>query len=185
MRTYDCSSRRRSCTSPPTTPRPGLDLHRRPDVRRDGPDPERSRGDREVARPRGPSHPAEFLATARDLMTHPPLDRLEAYVHAEADVTGRLLMEAHLAFCSSCSARVADHRPMAGSLPPATLGDQLDLPPFGRVWTAVSEAEVARPRAMATVLPSPLLTTLPRPHARRWVTIAWPKRVRVALLIRD
>ena len=118
-------------------------------------------------------------------MTHPPLDRLEAYVHAEADVTGRLLMEAHLAFCSSCSARVADHRPMAGSLPAATLGDQLDLPPFGRVWTAVSAAEVARPRAMATVLPSPLLTALPQPHTRRWVTIAWPKRVRVALLIRD
>src|SRR5262249_58319778 len=128
------------------TPGPGLDLHRRPDVRRDGAGPERSRGDREVARARGPSYSAEFLPTARDLMTHPPLDRLEAYAHAEADVTGRLLMEAHLAFCSSCSARVADHRPMAGSLPAATLRDQLDLPPFGRGLTAVSAPPVAPPR---------------------------------------
>jgi predicted ChrR family anti-sigma factor len=117
-------------------------------------------------------------------MTHPPLDRLKSYAHAEADVTGRLLMEAHLAFCASCSARVADYRRMDGSLPTITLDDQLDLLPFDRVWTAVTEANVSR-RTMATVLPPPLLTTLPQPHARRWVAIAWPKRVRVALLIRD
>ena len=116
-------------------------------------------------------------------MTHPPLERLEAYAYAEADVTGRLLLEAHLAFCASCSTRVADYQHMAGSLPAATLGDQLDLPPFGRVWTAVSHANVARPRT--TVLPPPLLTALPQPYARRWLTIAWPKLVRVALLIRD
>jgi len=74
---------------------------------------------------------------------------------------------------------------MVGSLPAATLGDQLDLPPFGRLWSAVADATVARPRTMATALPASLLTALPQPHVRRWVTIAWPKRVRVALLIRD
>ena len=117
-------------------------------------------------------------------MTHPPLDRLETYAYAGADATGRLLLEAHLAFCTTCSATVADYQHMAGSLPAATLGDQLDLPPFGRVWRAVSDTNVAPPSTMATVLPAPLLTALPQPHARRWVTIAWPKRVRVALLIR-
>ena len=118
-------------------------------------------------------------------MTHPPLDRLEAYAYAETDVTGRLLLEAHLAFCTTCSAKVADYQQLAGSLPAATLGDQLDLPPFGRLWSAVADATVARPRTMATALPASLLTALPQPHVRRWVTIAWPKRVRVALLIRD
>jgi putative transcriptional regulator len=118
-------------------------------------------------------------------MTHPPLERLEAYAYAKADVTGRLLLEAHLAFCASCSTRVADYRDMAGSLPAATLGDQLDLPPFGRVWRAVSDGRVFRPRTMPTVLPPPLLSALPQPHTRRWVTIAWRNRVRVALLIRD
>ncbi len=118
-------------------------------------------------------------------MTHPPLDRLEAYAYAEADVTARLLLEAHLAFCTICSAKVADYQHMAGSLPAATLGDQLDLPPFGRVWRAVSDANVAPLHTMTTVLPTSLLTALPQPHARRWVTIAWPKRVKIALLIRD
>src|SRR5262249_15057015 len=81
--------------APPPRPRraPRFDLQGRLDVRRDGWGLERPGGDGEVSRPRAPSHAADFLPTAGALMPPPPLDRLEAYVHAEADVTGRLLME--------------------------------------------------------------------------------------------
>ena len=116
-------------------------------------------------------------------MTHPPLDRLRAYANAEADVTARLLVEAHLAFCPGCATTVADYRRMGEPLPDDTLADQFDVPAFDRVWTAVEHA--LGPRRAPTVLPPSFLAALPHPYAWRWLTIAWPARVRVAVLIRD
>ena len=65
-------------------------------------------------------------------MIHPPLDRLRSYANAEADVTARLLVEAHLGFCPGCASTVADYRRMGEPLPDATLPDQFDVPAFDR-----------------------------------------------------
>jgi predicted ChrR family anti-sigma factor len=117
-------------------------------------------------------------------MTHPPLIRLRSYVQGEADISTRLLVEAHLSFCESCSARIAGYRRMGDHLPDATLDDELDLPPFDRVWTAATQASVTLRRWERAILPPPLLAALPHPSRRRWV-VAWPEQVKVALLIRD
>jgi putative transcriptional regulator len=117
-------------------------------------------------------------------MTHPPLERLRSYARAEADVTSRLLVEAHLSLCPSCSGRVAEYQRVGGHLPDATLHDELDLPPFERVWTAVKQATSASRRCRARVLPPSFFATLPPPS--RWRRVAaWPARVNVTLLIRD
>jgi putative transcriptional regulator len=118
-------------------------------------------------------------------MTHPPPERLRSYVAAEADGTMRLLVEAHLSLCPSCSAKVAEYHPMGEPLPDATLDDELALPSFDRVWTAVAQASVIRQRTEAAVLPPPLLANLPHPSGWRWVVVGWPERVKLALLIRD
>jgi putative transcriptional regulator len=117
-------------------------------------------------------------------MMHPSPETLRSYVHAEADVTTRLLVEAHLSLCPSCSAGVADDQRVGEQLPDATLHDELDLPPFDRMWTAVTEATVSRRCPEAAVLPPALLAALPPPSGWRWV-VAWPERVKIALLIRD
>jgi len=116
-------------------------------------------------------------------MTHPPPERLRAYGRAEADVTARLLMEAHLCLCSCCSASVAEYQRVRGHLPEATLHDELDLLPFDRVWTAVKQARVAlrRPRE---ILPPSILATLP-PSGRWRLVAVWPAPVKVTVLIRD
>ncbi|HXJ79388.1 MAG TPA: cupin domain-containing protein [Candidatus Methylomirabilis sp.] len=108
-----------------------------------------------------------------------------SYVRAEADVTTRLLVEAHLSLCASCTATVAEHQRMSGRLPDATLHDELDLPPFDRVWAAVQRTTVSRSCRGAAVLPPSLLAELPHPSGWRWVLLAWPARVTLTLLIRD
>jgi len=117
-------------------------------------------------------------------MTHPPSARLQSYVHGQMDVTTRLLIEAHLALCPSCSAVASEFRRTDGRLPGATLHDELDLPPFERVWMAARRASLSRVcRCEHSTMPH-LLATLPSPV--RWRSIAvWPGRVKVALLMRD
>ncbi len=117
-------------------------------------------------------------------MMHPSPETLSSYVHAEADVTRRLLVEAHLFLCPSCSAGVAEYQRMGGQLPDATLHDELDLPPFDRMWTVLERATVSRRCPEAAVLPPPLLAALPPPSGWRWIA-AWSDRVKIALLIRD
>lgn len=117
-------------------------------------------------------------------MTHPPPDTLRSYVQAETDVTRRTLVEAHLSLCSSCSAAVAESPRDGGQLPDATLHDELDLPPFERMWTTVEEATGSRRYPEAAILPPPILAALA--HPPRWRRIlTWPGQARVALLIRD
>jgi putative transcriptional regulator len=117
-------------------------------------------------------------------MTHPSPETLSSYVHADVDVTRRLLVEAHLALCPSCAAGAAEDHRMGGELPDATLHDELDLPPFDRMWTAVTRATLSRRRPEAAVLPPALLAALPHPSGWRWRR-AWPDRAKIALLIRD
>ena len=117
-------------------------------------------------------------------MTHPPAERLRSYARADGDVTARLLVEAHLSLCPSCSASVAEYQRLDGQLPDATLHDELDLPPFDRMWRAAEQAMTSRRRPEGAVLPLPLLAALPHPSGWRWI-VAWPERVRIALLIRD
>jgi len=118
-------------------------------------------------------------------MTHPPADKLRCYVSCEADITTRLLVEAHLALCATCSATVAEHQRIAGELPEPTLHDELDRPPFDQVWKAVMRTTDRRSHPEAAVLPPPLLAVLPPPSGWRWVVVAWPLRVKLALLVRD
>ena len=117
-------------------------------------------------------------------MTHPPPQTLRSYARAETDVTRRLLVEAHLALCPRCLARVAEYQRAGEQLPDATLHDELDLPSFERVWRAL-ERVIVEGRARDTgVLPPSLLAALPPPSGWRWV-VPWPPRVRSTLLIRD
>jgi putative transcriptional regulator len=117
-------------------------------------------------------------------MTHPPRERLRSYAEGQADVTTRLLVEAHLALCSTCLARVAADERAGERLPDATLHDELDLPSFQCVWRAVERADVQGRGRDAAVLPARLLAALPPAAGWRWVS-AWPRRVKSALLIRD
>jgi predicted ChrR family anti-sigma factor len=117
-------------------------------------------------------------------MTHPPAERLRAYVQGEADVTARLLAQAHLSLCATCLISVAEYQGTDGRLPEATLHDELDLPPFDRTWRAVEQAMASQQRVEAAVVPPPLLAALPPPSGWRFI-VAWPARVRIALLIRD
>jgi predicted ChrR family anti-sigma factor len=117
-------------------------------------------------------------------MRHPPAERLQSYIRATADVTTRLLVEAHLSLCRKCSAAAVESQGRGERLPPATLHDELDLPPFGSVWKAVEQATVSQ-CPEAAILPAPLFDSLPHPSSWRWITVAWPAQVKVALLIRD
>ena len=118
-------------------------------------------------------------------MKHPPADRLRSYTQGTADVTTHVLVEAHLSLCWTCSAAVAEAQRGAERLPPATLDDELDLPPFRCVWSAVEQAMVSQKCPEAAVLPPPLLGALPHPCAWPWIVLAWPAQVRIALLVRD
>jgi anti-sigma factor ChrR (cupin superfamily) len=106
-------------------------------------------------------------------------------MQATADVTTRLLVEAHLSLCQKCSAIVAEHQRRGERLPPATLHDELDLPSFGCVWKAIEQAVVSQRCSEAAVLPPALLGALPHSPAWRWIVVAWPAQVRVALVLRD
>lgn len=117
-------------------------------------------------------------------MTHPSPETLSSYAQARVDVTRRLLVEAHLALCGGCTTRVAQGRRAGEQLPDATLHDELDLPPFDRTWMAVERAAASRRAPEASILPPALLAALP--HPRGWRSIlAWPGRVKIALLVRD
>ena len=117
-------------------------------------------------------------------MTHPPRETLRSYAEGQTDVTRRLLVEAHLALCPSCLACVAEDERAGEQLPDAALHDELDLPPFERLWRGL-ERVTAHGRSRDTAaLPPPLLAALPPPSGWRWL-VAWPQRVKFALLIRD
>ena len=116
-------------------------------------------------------------------MRHPSHEILSAYVEGAMDEPRCLLVEAHLALCPTCSSRVAEDRGL-GSLPPATPHDELEAPPFHRVWAAVEEAITRRQRPEAAVLPPDLLAALPDSSEWQWHDIV-PLRVRSVLLARD
>lgn len=118
-------------------------------------------------------------------MTHPSREILRSYAEGQSDVTKRLLVEAHLALCRRCLARVAEDQRVGERLPDATLHDELGLPSFERVWRAL-ECVTAQARSRDTAaLPPALLAALPPPSGWRWIVVAWPQRVKIALLIRD
>jgi putative transcriptional regulator len=117
-------------------------------------------------------------------MMHPSGETLGSYARGQTDVTRRLLVEAHLALCLGCRTRVAEDQGAGERLPDATLHDELDLPSFDRLWTALERVTARRRSRDAAALPPPLLAALPPPSGWRWVA-AWPQRVKFALLIRD
>ncbi len=117
-------------------------------------------------------------------MRHPHQELLYSYVDGTLDAPRRLLVEAHLALCHSCPTRAADYRQVGEPLPDATLHDELDVPPFDRVWMAVERVMVRRRSPEAAVLPAALLTALPDPFEWQWVEVS-PQRVKSALLICD
>src|SRR5262249_44180266 len=110
---------------------------------------------------------------------------LNSYTRGTADITTRVLVEAHLSLCRNCSTMVAESRRRGERLPRATLHDELDLPPFSCVWGAVEQAVANQLCTKAAVLPPPLLSAVPHPAAWRWIIVARPRQVKVALLIRD
>ncbi|HYB41306.1 MAG TPA: hypothetical protein VEL75_06015 [Candidatus Methylomirabilis sp.] len=117
-------------------------------------------------------------------MRHPPPESLDAYAEGRAEVTTRLLVEAHLAICASCPGRVAESRGGARRLPEPTLHDELDLPAFENLWARVGQIDAARATPGAAALPRGLLAALPDPSGWRWTALR-PNRVSVALLLRD
>lgn len=66
----------------------------------------------------------------------------------------------------------------------APLSDEVDVPPFDRIWTAVQQVAARRHLPGASVVPASVLTALPDPAGWRRST-AWPARVKYALLARD
>jgi len=118
------------------------------------------------------------------VMRHPRHEILSAYAEGAVDVPRRLLVETHLAMCSECSACLAEDRDVVDSLPDATLRDELELPPFRRVWAAIEEATARQKTLEGTVLPSSLLAALPDQSEWQWHEIV-PQRVRSALLVCD
>jgi putative transcriptional regulator len=117
-------------------------------------------------------------------MMHPPRETLCAYAEGETELTKRLLVEAHLGLCPTCPNVVGEYRDTNVLLPEGNIGDEIPLPPFDRVWTAV-ERRAGTPRmSEAAVLPASALASLPDPAGWRWV-VAWPRRVTFALLLRD
>jgi len=117
-------------------------------------------------------------------MKHPPQELLDSYVDGTTDLPRRLLVEAHLALCPTCPTRAADHHGVGKPLPDATLHDELDVPSFDRVWTAVERMMSRRRSPGAAVLPATLLTAVTDPSEWQWVEFS-PQRVKSALLIRD
>jgi putative transcriptional regulator len=117
-------------------------------------------------------------------MRHPQAATLRAYVDGDLEHTRRLLTEAHLALCPMCARVAADRRKPGAGLPAATLSDELYLPTFDRVWTAVEQVTEARRHPAAAVLPPALLTALPPPREWRWLAL-WSRKVKLAVLCRD
>ena len=117
-------------------------------------------------------------------MTHPSRETLWSYAAGKTDVTKRLLVEAHLALCPGCLARVAEDQRAGEQLPEAALHDELGLPSFETVWRALERATAQGCSRDTAALPPALLAALPPPSGWRWVVL-WPQRVKLALLIRD
>lgn len=116
-------------------------------------------------------------------MTHPPLDRLRAFAAPDADITGRLLLEAHLAFCAECQRAVAGYGEDADDLP-AVGGDPPPPHTFERIWERLEQVRARPLPAGARVLPAGILAALPDPKAWRWFS-TWPQTPRSAFLMRD
>ena len=117
-------------------------------------------------------------------MTHPPRAALEGYAAGEAELTRRLLVEAHLGLCPACSRIVAEYRETEPGLPEATASDENTAPSFERVWAAVEHRGITAQPILAPVLPPGLLAAVPDPAGWHWVT-AGTAGVRSALLVRD
>src|SRR5262249_58988158 len=100
-------------------------LPARHDVRGGGSRLERAARDREIPRALGSSDFADPVPAIEPVMMHPPADRLRSYAQGIADVTTRVLVEAHLSLCQTCSAAIARAQRGARNLPPATLHDEL------------------------------------------------------------
>lgn len=117
-------------------------------------------------------------------MRHPHQEVLSSYVDGTVDLPRRLLVEVHLTLCPTCPARVADYQGVGEPLPDATIHDELDVPSFDRVWTAVERVMIRRRSPAAAVLPAALLAAVPDPSEWQWVEVS-PERVKSALLIYD
>jgi len=135
-------------------------------------------------------------------MTHPPQELLCAYAQGDLDLTKSLLIEAHLALCPRCRSLVAarrDARPGAetgglsedvemglgdAGLGAEGIGDEVQVPPFERVWRAVQQATDRQRVPGASAVPPGVLTALPDPARWRWRRV-WPARVTYAVLARD
>ena len=118
-------------------------------------------------------------------MIHPPRDALRAYATGVAELTRRLLVEAHLALCAECLDLVPQYRDPSDGLPVATTADEARTPAFERVWFAVEAMGKTKecPEA-GPILPAALRAWLPVPAALRWIAM-WPQRARLAVLARD
>src|SRR5262249_6100269 len=138
---------RRRGAGPPlagSAARGGADLPRRSDLCRDGPGDAHAGGHRQIARPLGALRDAGLLRTGAAAVRHPRSRILSAFVRGTTDGPRSLLVEAHLALCPACARRVAQERDGGDTFPEVTLHDELDLPPFERVWAAVEEMSARR-----------------------------------------
>src|SRR5262249_6800779 len=92
------------------------DLPRRPPVRPGSTRAGHARRDGEIPRAHGAIRVASILRTDMTAMRHPRHDILSAYAEGAVDIPRRLLVEAHLAMCAECSARLAEDGDVVDSL---------------------------------------------------------------------
>jgi putative transcriptional regulator len=97
---------------------------------------------------------------------HPEARRLLAYATGNADLPLRLMMEAHLPFCSACTWQVARLSAPGGRL--LEVWPEQPPPPdlLERIWVQVARRQPQT--AEGVPLPTALLADLPPPRTWRW-----------------
>ncbi|MCA9773068.1 MAG: cupin domain-containing protein, partial [Myxococcales bacterium] len=117
-------------------------------------------------------------------MIHPPRQRLIDFATGAADLTARVMVEAHLAYCGVCAARVGELYEQLPALPSEGLAAPgPDL--FDRLWSRAQRTRAAELPEDLGVIPAAALAELGPVGAPRWKWNLWPERTRYALLTRD
>lgn len=106
--------------------------------------------------------------SARQPATHPDEEILIAFASGQLDLAYRVVLEAHLSFCSECAQHLAWMQAPGGVL----LGQQQPVPPPPELWdrlTARLPAASAVDELASSPLPRAALTELPpRERPRSW-----------------
>lgn len=112
---------------------------------------------------------ARSRPAGRAPVLHPPGELLVDFACGRADLPHRVMIEAHLAHCATCTGVVADLATPGGAL----LAELPDVAPgpgaFERLWQAVERQEAQAPPPPSSPIPAGAWAELPiRRRALRW-----------------